>query len=404
MHALVLFALAAAPADLAYGSGSLDLPKLAAVPEVTLAQQVVACTKGYGVTRVERKGTPATLVWSATDAATNTLNETNRAERIALLSIVGRKLVGSEVDVLVPQADGTSVPVSVTWEPDGVVTFESGPAVKSLVDATMTVEKIKSQFEVGDFTDVDAKWDGASLSLVQQALASLSKEELALVRGLHFRRGKAEGIHRAKYSRGDETNWISVYDSTFAFANEMFTGSAAAPRAEALIPLIHELGHALADARFREKGVLSKAAADDYKRRLPEVDAAAAAFNDRAKALGPNPPKKGAAELQALDDALTKARADNDARFKEADRLVKQMLANDKANAQGRPVEKAFAGVLNPRQSPTRYGKTSAREHFAECFTLFKNDPTAMRRVSATTFDWFTAGTHVTLSATPLEP
>jgi len=106
----------------------------------------------------------------------------------------------------------------------------------------------------------------------------------------------------------------------------------------------------------------------------------------------------------ALVDALTKAKADNDARFKEADRLVKQMLANDKANAQGRPVEKAFAGVLNPRQSPTRYGKTSAREHFAECFTLFKNDPTAMRRVSATTFDWFTAGTHVTLSATPLEP
>ncbi|MEQ1730354.1 MAG: hypothetical protein ABL982_18460, partial [Vicinamibacterales bacterium] len=259
-HILLVVLIAAAPVDPGYGTGTLQLEKLASVPDATLAQQVVASTKGYGVTRVERRGTPAVVVWSATDAATDALTETSRAERVALLSIIGRRLVGSEVDVLVPQADGALTPISVTWEPDGVVSFETGPSLKSFTDETMTAEKIKGAFDVGEFLEVDAKWDAAGYSVVHQAMATLNKEELALVRGLHFRRAKSEGIHRAKYERGDKTNWITVYDSTFAFSREMFTGAASAARSEALIPLIHELGHALADVRFREKGVLSKAA------------------------------------------------------------------------------------------------------------------------------------------------
>ncbi len=378
MHALLFLALAAAPAELSYGTGTLALQRLAAVPDAGLAQQVLTCLKNYGVTRLERKGTPAAVMWEPNGA----LGETSRAERGALLSILSRKLVGAEVDVLVPDPDGTSTPVSVAWDLSGLVTFETGPAVQSLVDETMTVEKLKAQFEVGDFIDLDAKWDGPSLSLVQQALSSLSKEELALVKGLPFRRVKAEGGHRAKYERGDETNWINVYDWAFLFSREMFTGSALAPRPEALIVMLHELGHALSDARFREKGVLSKAAADEYKRRLPESDAAANAYNERLAAIGAKPNAKETAELKVLEATFTRAKADNDARFKEADRLVKQMLANDRANAQGRPAEKTFAAVLPVTQSPTRYGKGSPKEHFAECFTLYKNDPEALRRIS----------------------
>ncbi len=402
MTSLVLLLLAA---DLSYGSGTLQLQRLAAVPDATLAQQVIACTRGYGVTTLERRGEPSKVVWSKADPTTDALTDTSRAERIALVSILGRKMVGAEVDVLVPQPDGTSVPVTVTWEPDGVVTFESGPPVKSLVDETMTAEKIRAQFDVGEFTDLDAPWDGRAYSVVHQALSLLSKEELALLRGLPFRRAKKEGIHRAKYERGDATNCVFVYDAAFLFADELFTGTPQAPRAEAISVIIHELGHALVDVRFREKGLIAKAAAEEYKRRQPDVDAAVKAFNDKAVELEPRPDTRGTAELKALAAALTKARAETDARFKEADRLVKQMLANDRVNAQaGRPAEKALSAVLNIKQSPTSYGRSSVREHFAECFNIFKNDPAALRRISAAAADWFAAGTHVSAAGKAIDP
>lgn len=214
---------------------------------------------------------------------------------------------------------------------------------------------------------------------------------------------KADGTHAAKYERGDTSNWINVYDAAFVSINELFIGTVAAPRAQALYVLLHELGHALADVRFRQKGLLSKAAADEYQRHQPDVDAAIAAFNDRAKALGPNPNAKGVAELKALDAAVARAKADLDARFKEADRLVKQLLASDRANAKGRPVELAFAAVMEPKKSPTAYGRSSAREHFAECFSIFKNDPDALRRVSAEAADWFAGGTHVSIAGKAIE-
>jgi hypothetical protein len=363
MNLLLVVALAAAPAaEPGYGSGTLDLPKLASTPDATLAQQVLACAKSYGVAKIVRKGEAAPL-WSPAAASPSALDGTSRAERIALLSVLGRRMAGSEVDILVPLPEGKGQPVSVTWEGDGTVTFESGAAVGALVDDAMTVEKLKKQFAVGEFLEGDAKWDGATLSAVQQALASLSKEELALVKGLHFRRMKVEGIHRAKYERGDDTNWVNLYDATFLFAQEQFTGPVASPRPEALIPLLHELGHAIADARFREKGLVNKAAADAFK-----------------------------------------AKPDDQALYKEADRLVKQMLANDRANQQGRPVEKAFAAVFPPKRSPTRYGKGSAKEHFAECFTLYKNDPDALKRVSPEAFEWFASGKHVEISGKALDP
>lgn len=163
MKSLLLLALAAAPVELSYGSGPLQLEKLAQVPDATLVQQIVACTNGYRVTRVERRGSPPTPVW---DASSDSLAGLSRPERVALLSVLGRKLVGAEVDVLVPQGDAGLTPVSVTWEPDGVVSFESGPAVKSLVDETMTAQRIKSTFDVGEFIDVDATWDGVGYSVV----------------------------------------------------------------------------------------------------------------------------------------------------------------------------------------------------------------------------------------------
>jgi hypothetical protein len=113
--------------------------------------------------------------------------------------------------------------------------------------------------------------------------------------------------------------------------------------------------------------------------------------------------KKGQAELGALDAGLTKAKADNEARVKEAQRLVAGMLARDKANANGRPAEVAFGQVLDQKKSPTAYGKTKASEHFAESFGIYKADPDAMERISKEAVTWFRNGEHLKIAAKPVE-
>jgi hypothetical protein len=172
-----------------------------------------------------------------------------------------------------------------------------------------------------------------------------------------------------------------------------------------LLAVVHELGHAIADARFRERGLLSRAAAEEYKRRRPDVKAAIDAYNSRVRSMGSQPTASEVAELEGLRTAITKDKAERDALFEEADRLARLLVASDRANVvKGRPVEKAFAAVLGVKRSSTRYGKSSPKEHFAECFTLHKTDPEALRRISAAAADWFASGQHVTIAGAALDP
>lgn len=195
MTALLLLLLCAAPDDLSYGTGPLSLEKLDSMPDATLTQGLVASAKANGVTRIQRRGAPSPL-WLASDPATDALPGASRPERVALISIIGRRLTGTEVDLLVSLPDGTKSPVTVTWEPAGLVQFEVGAPFKSLVDAGLTAEKVRAQFDVGEFIDVDSKWDAEGYTAVQQALSVLSKDELALVRGCRFVASRQRAVTR----------------------------------------------------------------------------------------------------------------------------------------------------------------------------------------------------------------
>lgn len=398
LSTLVLLFLAA-DVPLTYGAGDLTLAAIAKADDATLAKQVVACTKGYKVGSILRKG--GEVLWSVSDASTDTLAKITRPERVALVAVLGRQLRGAEVDAFVVGADG-GTPVSVFWDDPAQVVIETGAVVKSLVDESVTAEALQRKYGIGELIEKDAKWDGRAYSVLDQALATLNKEELAAVKGLTFRRARASGQHRALYERGDDTNWISVYDTALSYIDR-FTGEPSAPKAEGAHPIAHELGHAIADTRFREAGVASKAAADDYKARHGEVDQAVEQFNTRAKELGPKPNKKGQAELAALDAKLSKAKADDEARYQLATRLVAAMHARDKANAGGRPAEKAYGAVLEQQKSPTPYGRTKPSEHFAESFGIFKADPAAMTRVSKKAAAWFEQGEHLKVALQPLQ-
>jgi hypothetical protein len=59
------------------------------------------------------------------------------------------------------------------------------------------------------------------------------------------------------------------------------------------------------------------------------------------------------------------------------------------------PVEAAYAAVAGAANGPTRYGRRSPTEGFAEAFALYKVDPDALRRALPEVHAWFVAGGHL---------
>ena len=366
MNALLLaVTLAAGPIDLTWGTGPQGLKKLVATPDDVLQKQVLAVLKGYGVKTLERRGGEVKTVWSATDASTDSLAELSKAERVAVLSLVGRQARGAEFDLLIPQADGSFIPVSLWWDTAETVGLASGPAWTPK-DGETTADKLKEKYKIGDLVEADAKWNPALLGALDQALASLTPAELELVAGLKFRRTRASGKHVALYQRGDDTNLIDVFDAAFTLDGEQFCGEPTAPRSYLLVPFLHELGHAIADARMREMGLANL-------------------------------------ELRKKFEALKAEGKATDADFKAADGAVRKLLAIDSANAKGRPAERELITVFPQNKSPTTYGRSKPAEHFAESFTLWKNDPAAMKRISPEAAAWFEAGKHTAVAGKPLE-
>lgn len=359
-------ALAAAPLDLTWGTGPQGLKKLVATPDDVLLKQVLACAKGYGVKTIERRGTTKQIVWSAADASTDTLADVTKAERVALLSLMGRQARGAEFDLLIPQVADAFIPVSVWWDTPELVGFQSGPEWSPPSAAGVTAAKLQERFNVGAFVDGDVAWNEAGLAAVEQALSTLSAEELALVSKLSFRRARTNARHLALYLRGDTSNHVEVYDTAFSLDGEQFVGEPAAPRAFLLTALVHELGHAIADARMRELGLKNL-------------------------------------ELRKTWERLKAEGKSTDADFQKADGAVRKLLAIDAANAKGRPVEREFVSVLPMNRSPTPYGRTKPAEHFAESFTLWKNDRAALTRISPEAAAWFEAGKHVAIAGEPLD-
>lgn len=405
--AVVFAALAtgssAAPARPYYGAGPLQQQELEKLTDEELVKKIASYTKFFKLTAIKRVGTDV-LAWSSTDAATDALPSMTRVERIAVLAVLQRKPIGVEADLLIRQADGALTPVTVTWDEPEVVAFKAGAPVKALLDVEMTAEKIRAKYGVGAFIDEDARWNGAELSAIEQALALLSKEELACVKDLPFRRRKA-GTHRAKYYRADGSVEINVYGLTYIADDDVFMGTPESVKADSVGVIIHELGHAIADHRGREVALAAIAASAEYKRTTVEADALAAAFNEKAKAAGGNPDKKTQAELKAIQEKLEASKKDADARFTIANGLKLKINAFDAQNKAGggRPAERAFGLVLPMKDAPTTYGRSKVEENFAESYRLFKADPEALKRISAAAADWFAAGSHLKIASQPLQ-
>ena len=59
------------------------------------------------------------------------------------------------------------------------------------------------------------------------------------------------------------------------------------------------------------------------------------------------------------------------------------------------PVLKAYRSKAGVRRGPTRYGRRSVEESFAESFALFKLDPDGLKRWNPDVYAWFEADGHI---------
>lgn len=367
----------AAPGEPRYSSVNLTPEILAKHPDAELSRQFVGFAKQFKVTEIKRIGANAKTVWSGSDAATDTTPEMNRTERLAMLALLQRAgMLGVESDVLIEQADKTLVPVSITWDPSGVISYKVGAPVKDLLDPAVTADQIREKFGVGEITEEGAKWAPGELAAVQQALALLTPEELALAKGFGFRRMKAGGgTSAAFYHRQDSGVMIDVFDILYSSRRSAFIGSPDAPMADPVRTLLHELAHAIADSQGRAIALVANAAVADAR----------------------------AAQAKMKEAPSDETKLDANQKTKVANELRKKSNASDKAEiaAGGRLVEREFAKILDPAKSVTQYGRTNQTESFAEAFWMFKADLDALKRLSPAAVEWFTAGNHVKVAAKP---
>ena len=135
--------------------------------------------------------------------------------------------------------------------------------------------------------------------------------------------------------------------------------------------ILHEIGHALADASYAAAQRDLMAAVSEYQ-------------TDENKLSKWIETREGDAPTVAeVDEFLDKIH-----RVEVSVHRIKHV------GAEG-PVIRAFRRARGQSRGPTRYGEDDIEESFAECFALFRADPDALRRIDPDAFAWFSAQGHL---------
>lgn len=154
---------------------------------------------------------------------------------------------GAELDVWMPH-DGGFVPVTL-WLDGRDATVQSGAWAPERPAPAPAPEARR--------VDGDVAWSPYEAAVAADALARLTPAEQARVGDVVLRRmavsRRAPGRELAWFDPLDAPPSIEVYDLAFAAASA-FVGPVDAPVDPATLTLVHELGHALADAPLREAG------------------------------------------------------------------------------------------------------------------------------------------------------
>ncbi len=219
--------------------------------------------------------------------------------------------------------------LSLLWGELGPSPGPDRPATEGDRDA------VAQRFGLGALQNGSAPWSHAEVALMERALVAVEPEVVALLEGMPIvRQGtsrRAPGRELAWFDPRTEPPNIEVYDLAFAPCS-----GAVGPHTDleplAVMTLVHELAHVLADAPLRRAWL-------------------------------------GTAEAPLTPQGRRDLR-------------------------RGGPVVSAWRKVRDHR-APTPYGRQDAHESFAEAYALHRLDPAALAEVMPEGSAWFSEGKHL---------
>jgi len=392
----VAFLMSCAVAGTAYAAASTayyeaDDPNPAPLkyPDDTLHATLMQQLNRVRVTTVKD------LATGATDVA-----KFSHTQKVAVLYVAGAR-PGAEMDIMVEEK-GQYTPVETFWDGD-TISFKTGQPRADIYGKASSKEEIQKKYGVGAFVESGSAWDNNSLFIVETALATLTKEELAGVAGLPFHRmpkdpssKSVRGVAVAMYV--PEKQQIELYDFGIEADTRRFFGTVDKVTPGSVASVIHECGHALSRKLARgQRGQAetTKAAYEDVNARLMAGKKA----YDEEKATYTR--TKDAALVKSLNEkaaGLKVLMAERTAKEKEFQAVAAQMVAGE---SKGSAIERAFDAKLSYRKSPTVYGRTSLAESFADSLALYKLDRAALERAAPGVPAWFESAAYTSLLAAP---
>lgn len=280
---------------------------------------------------------------------------------------------------LTPDSD-VQVPLRVVHEPDGRVRIRQGAASTSRLaapDHPPTADDLRQRFGITP-SELGEPWSAPYYAALGHALAMLSQEELAFLARIPIAREHAipetEVEHRtqARYLRVGGQARIELYDQMLTADETTFCGTVEKPRPSSACVLLHEIGHALADAA-------NTSALAELATARTSLRAELAPLLRREAEQGPEALVSDA-ELRAVVDGVEHVEAS-------AERVHRM--------GEHGPVLRRYRRARSVRKGPTPYGAHSLAESFAEAFALFRSDPEALQRIDPGAHAWFQREGHL---------
>ncbi|MBM65523.1 MAG: hypothetical protein CMH55_04735 [Myxococcales bacterium] len=303
---------------------------------------------------------------------------------IALYIALKRDQRGSEADLVIPRSRPKSPPhfATILHEPDDRIVLIYNPRQRHsfqhrhLTGARQPVA-----------VDGDRAWSAKERALLHSALARLTEGERRLISNLSFVRHRVgeQGAHNAALhvSKGCRSH-VRVFDTLFEGRPSVFTGDPEAPISMAEYGLLHEIGHAIANAAYKSTSCALDKEERIIERLRREANAATDAYNRRVDQKDPTLRQEDAERLRAHVQSVSQRIAS-----------YNQARAQAKADRHMGPVRSRFEQQTAGALPVTRYAGLSLDERFAEAFALARTDPAAVRRIAPKVLTFFQTQQHL---------
>ena len=304
------------------------------------------------------------------------------ASLAALKAALAEEARGAEIDLLLPGERGERVAVSAHVEPGGTIVITQGPPLPPDERTPPTADEVRARHGIAPSDLGEVRWSPAYLEVLDRALSLLGAEEKAFVsRILFVREHKSRDPENqgmsvlALYTRGGGAARIELYDNLTTTDRYMFIGQPHAPQPASVRAILHEIGHALADASYT-------AAQRDL------LTAVTAYQSDEKKLSKWIESREGDAPTEEeVGEFLDKIH-----RVEVTTHRVRHV------GGEG-PVIRAFRRARGSSSGPTLYSESDIDEAFADSFALFRADPEALRRIDADALAWFSSQGHMSALA-----